>query len=132
MASEEAQKWIDLYRSIGTLEAQQTDLRVIRSIFETLHSGASEPEGVTYAEVDADGVPAMWCIPRGCDADRVLLHCHAGGTPCSRCTPTASWWDISPRRQGSELWGWWTSGAHRKIHTPPRWKTSRLLIAGCE
>jgi epsilon-lactone hydrolase len=80
VASEQAKKWIELYRSVGTLEAQQTDLRVIRSIFETLHLGASEPEGVTYAEVDADGVPAMWCIPEGCNADRVLLHCHAGGT----------------------------------------------------
>jgi epsilon-lactone hydrolase len=80
MASEEATKWLDLYRSVGELEVQQTDIRVIRSIFETLHLGASEPEGVTYAEVDADGVQAMWCIPDGCDADRVLLHCHAGGT----------------------------------------------------
>ncbi len=80
MASKEAKKWIDLYRSVGMLEAQQTDLRVIRSIFETLHLGASEPERVSYAEVDAGGVPAMWCIPEGCNADRVLLHCHAGGT----------------------------------------------------
>jgi monoterpene epsilon-lactone hydrolase len=80
MASKEAIKWLDLYRSVGELEAQQTDIRVIRAIFETLHLGASEPEGVSYAEVDADGVPAMWCIPEGCDADRVLLDCHSGGT----------------------------------------------------
>jgi epsilon-lactone hydrolase len=80
MASEEAVKWLDLYRSVGELEAQQTDIRVIRALFETLHLGASEPEGVCYAEVDADGVPAMWCIPEGCDADRVLLDCHSGGT----------------------------------------------------
>jgi hypothetical protein len=32
------------------------------------------------AEVDADGVPALWCIPEGCDANRVLLHSHSGGT----------------------------------------------------
>ncbi len=80
MASEEAQKWLDLYRSVGTLEVGQTDIRVIRSIFETLHLGASEPEGVTYAEVDAGGVPAMWCIPVDCDPSRVLLDCHSGGT----------------------------------------------------
>jgi epsilon-lactone hydrolase len=80
MASEEAKKWLDLYRSVGELEAQQTDIRVIRAIFETLHLGASEPEAVSYAEVDADGVPAMWCIPEGCNADRVLLDCHSGGT----------------------------------------------------
>ena len=80
MASEEAKKWLELYRSVGELEAQQTDIRVIRAIFETLHLGASEPEGVSYAEVDAYGVPAMWCIPEGCNADRVLLDCHSGGT----------------------------------------------------
>jgi monoterpene epsilon-lactone hydrolase len=80
MASEEARQSLELYRSVGTLEVQQTDIRVIRAIFETLHLGANEPEGVTYAEVDANGVPAMWCVPKDCDADRVLLHCHAGGT----------------------------------------------------
>lgn len=80
MASVEATQLLELYRSVGTLEAQQTDLRVIRAIFETLHLGASEPKDVTYAEVDAGGVPAMWCVPKDCAADRVLLHCHAGGT----------------------------------------------------
>ena len=41
---------------------------------------AIEPEAVTYAEVDADGVPALWCIPEGSDPDRALLHSHSGGT----------------------------------------------------
>lgn len=31
-------------------------------------------------KIDAGGVPALWCIPEGCDPDRVLLHSHAGGT----------------------------------------------------
>jgi acetyl esterase/lipase len=56
------------------------DLTTIRDILETLHLAATEPEGVTYAEVNVDGVPALWCIPQGCDADRVLLHSHGGGT----------------------------------------------------
>ncbi len=56
------------------------DLTTIRDIYEKLHLAATEPEGVTYAEVDVDGVPALWCIPKGCDADRVLLHSHGGGT----------------------------------------------------
>src|SRR6266853_1896777 len=47
---------------------------------EALAALTREPEGVTYAEVDAGGVPALWCIPQGCDNDSVLLHCHAGGT----------------------------------------------------
>jgi acetyl esterase/lipase len=56
------------------------DLATIRDIVESLHLAAREPEAVAYAEVDADGVPALWCIPGGRDADRVLLHSHAGGT----------------------------------------------------
>ena len=56
------------------------DVPSIRDIYETLHLAASEPEGVSYAEVDIDGVPALWCIPADCDVDRVLLHAHGGGT----------------------------------------------------
>jgi acetyl esterase/lipase len=56
------------------------DLPTIRDVYEQLHSAASEPERVSYAEVDVDGVPALWCIPEGSDLDRVLLHAHGGGT----------------------------------------------------
>jgi epsilon-lactone hydrolase len=52
----------------------------IRDVADSLAAATKEPEGVTYAEVDAGGVPALWCIPEGCDNDCVLLHCHAGGT----------------------------------------------------
>lgn len=79
-ASEEAIKWLELYRSVGALAAQQTDLTVVRAIFETLHLGQSEPEDVTYKEVDAGGVEALWCLPDDSDPDKVLVHCHAGGT----------------------------------------------------
>jgi epsilon-lactone hydrolase len=56
------------------------DLTTIRDIYEKLHLAASEPEGVSYAEVDVNGVPALWCMPKGCAANRVLLHMHGGGT----------------------------------------------------
>jgi acetyl esterase/lipase len=56
------------------------DLATIRDAYESLHLAASEPEGVSYAEVDIDGVPALWCIPAHCDHNRVLLHAHGGGT----------------------------------------------------
>jgi monoterpene epsilon-lactone hydrolase len=56
------------------------DLATRRHIAETDHLAASEPEAVTYAEVDAGGVPALRCIPEDCDPARVLLHSHAGGT----------------------------------------------------
>src|SRR5262245_42164109 len=56
-------------------------LDTIRDISDAMaERGGKEPEGVTYAEVDAGGVPGLWCIPTGCDDDRVLLFNHAGGT----------------------------------------------------
>jgi monoterpene epsilon-lactone hydrolase len=71
----------ELYASIKERVSKPgLDLATIRDIMENLHLAAKEPESVTYAEVDAGGVQALWCIPQGCDPDRVLLHSHAGGT----------------------------------------------------
>jgi acetyl esterase/lipase len=56
------------------------DLATIRDVYEDLQLAAKEPEGVCYAEVDIDGVPALWCVPTDCDVNRVLLHAHGGGT----------------------------------------------------
>ena len=57
------------------------DLLTVRDVCDALGATAgTEPEGVTYAEVDAGGVPALWCIPAGCDDANVLLFNHAGGT----------------------------------------------------
>jgi acetyl esterase/lipase len=56
------------------------DLSTIRDIVETMHLATKDPEGVTYAEVNAGGVEALWCIPAGSDSDTVLLHNHMGGS----------------------------------------------------
>lgn len=56
------------------------DLATIRDVYENLHLAAAEPEGVCYAEVDIDGLPALWCLPTDCNVNRVLLHAHGGGT----------------------------------------------------
>jgi monoterpene epsilon-lactone hydrolase len=81
MASKQLNQMVELYASIKERASKpDLDLATIRDIAENLHLAATEPGAVTYAEVDADGVPALWCIPEGCDTDRVLLHSHAGGT----------------------------------------------------
>jgi monoterpene epsilon-lactone hydrolase len=56
------------------------DLATIRDIVETVHIAAKEPEGVTYAEVDAGGVEALWCVPANSEPRTVLLHNHMGGS----------------------------------------------------
>jgi acetyl esterase/lipase len=81
MASEQQKQMNALYASIKErLSNPDIDLATRRDIAENAHLAASEPEAVTYAEVDARGVPALWCLPERCDPDRVLLHSHAGGT----------------------------------------------------
>lgn len=40
---------------------------------------ASEPGHVDYVETEVAGVPAMWLLPAGCVADKVLLCLHGGG-----------------------------------------------------
>jgi monoterpene epsilon-lactone hydrolase len=69
---------------LGTVSARSADpgldLAAARDIVDSLQRASSEPEGVTYAEVDAGGVPALWCIPEGADSDRALLHFHFGGS----------------------------------------------------
>jgi acetyl esterase/lipase len=39
----------------------------------------AEPRAVDYFETEAAGLPALWAVPKGCDADRVLLCMHGGG-----------------------------------------------------
>jgi len=39
----------------------------------------AEPRGVDYLETEAGGRPAMWAVPKGASADRVLLCLHGGG-----------------------------------------------------
>ena len=81
MASEQQKQMNEFYESIKErLSNPDIDLATCRDIAENFHLAATEPEAVTYAEVDAGGVPALWCVPAGYDPDRVLLHSHAGGT----------------------------------------------------
>ncbi|WP_206060774.1 hypothetical protein [Nonomuraea basaltis] len=69
---------------LGSVSAKSSapglDLAIVRDLVETHHLASTEPEGVTYAEVNADGVPGIWCIPEGADPDRALLHFHFGGS----------------------------------------------------
>jgi acetyl esterase/lipase len=81
MASPECELIKRLYGSWAERMAAQPDmdLETLRDIFEEWHLLTAEPEGVSYAEDDAGGVPAIWCIPEGCADDRVLIWTHGGG-----------------------------------------------------
>ena len=50
------------------------DLALMRALLEEIHRRSAEPDGVSYAEVDAGGRPALWCLPATANADRVILY----------------------------------------------------------
>ncbi|MET7699577.1 alpha/beta hydrolase fold domain-containing protein [Streptomyces sp. NPDC005485] len=80
-ASPEAKQFAEFLASVSAKSsAPGLDLAVIRDIVDSNHKASTEPEGVTYAEVDANGVPALWCIPEGARPDQALLHFHFGGS----------------------------------------------------
>ncbi|MFE2432183.1 alpha/beta hydrolase [Streptomyces sp. NPDC059373] len=79
--STEAQQFAQFLESVrAKASTPGLDLAVVRDIVDTHASASTEPEGVTYADVDADGVHALWVIPEGADPDKALLHFHFGGS----------------------------------------------------
>jgi acetyl esterase/lipase len=81
MASTQAIEFANFFADLSQRSSNPNfDLSTVRDIVETMHVATKEPEGVTYAEVDAGGVEALWCIPSGSDSEHVLLHNHMGGS----------------------------------------------------
>jgi len=81
VASKESEYLTEIYRSLAERSQAQPemDLATMRDLFEEIHLVTREPEGVSYAEADAGGVPALWCVPEDHDPGRALLHFHGGG-----------------------------------------------------
>ncbi|MGX1560899.1 alpha/beta hydrolase [Streptomyces sp. NPDC055506] len=85
--STEAQQFAQFLESVrAKASTPGLDLAVVRDIVDTHASASTEPEGVTYADVDADGVPALWAIPESADPDKALLHFHFGGSVAASIT----------------------------------------------
>jgi acetyl esterase/lipase len=64
----------------GTLAANPgMSLDSLRLLLEDLQSLSSEPTDVTYEEVQAGDVPAIWARPVGASRDHVILYTHGGG-----------------------------------------------------
>jgi len=82
MASEQLLRMAEFYADLASRWPAQ-DIAMQRDLAERLHLLATQPEGVSYAELDAGGVPALWCIPLDSSPEHVLLHCHSGGSVVS-------------------------------------------------
>jgi acetyl esterase/lipase len=81
MTSTEAVEFANFFADLSQRSSNPAfDLSTVRDIVETMHVATKEPDGVSYAQVDAGGVEALWCIPAGSGPQRVLLHNHMGGS----------------------------------------------------
>lgn len=65
------------------VETLQTDpppeLDEMRASYAALAELGTRPVGVTWTEVDAGGVPAIWADVEGGSTDRVVMYVHGGG-----------------------------------------------------
>jgi len=52
------------------------DLATMRDMHDSLSVLTTEPTDVTYADVDADGVPAILATPLSAQSDRVIVYSH--------------------------------------------------------
>ena len=98
MASKQAEELRNLYRGWAGALSGGMPLEEWRDMVERWEMVTGEPGETDYLETDAGGVPAMWAVPKGCAADRVLLCLHGGASWSGRCIPTASCSATSPRR----------------------------------
>ena len=116
MASPQLRHMNELYASIKErVSKPDIDLATRRDIVENLHLAASEPEAVTYAEVDADGVPALWCIPEGSDPRLRLV-----------AQPR---WRLSRHLDAHRPQGYW---AHRQGRGSPRPRAELPAFTGTQ
>lgn len=81
MASEQSRALGNMFESMAQRSAAnpEMDIVTLRSMFDELGNLAREPEGVTYQEVDADGVPSILCTPQDADPTRAIFFTHGGG-----------------------------------------------------
>jgi epsilon-lactone hydrolase len=68
------QSWSD--RMVANPSLTIADLR---SLFDEWHQPTLEPEGVTYKSEVVAGIEAIWALPVGADASKVILYTHGGG-----------------------------------------------------
>ncbi len=79
--SKEAEALRELYQDWTGRMAAAPDLSIanLRSMFDEWGQPALEPESVSYRSDCVGGVEAIWALPEGADATRVILYTHGGG-----------------------------------------------------
>jgi len=79
MASPQAEAIKDQLRLFAGSLDPNASLEEMRASYEAFAQMTADPDGVTWTEVDAGGVPAIWADPPNGARDRVLEYVHGGG-----------------------------------------------------
>jgi acetyl esterase/lipase len=79
MASEQANAIRERIRQLAGSIEPNMELAEFRAIYEDFAALTAEPDGITWTEVEAGGVPAIWAEPVGGSRDRVVEYVHGGG-----------------------------------------------------
>jgi len=81
MASAQAEIMKDKLREFAEELSHAGDLTLaeVRANGERFAQFTAEPAGVTWTEVDAGGIPAVWADTQEGAGDRVLQYVHGGG-----------------------------------------------------
>jgi epsilon-lactone hydrolase len=85
MVSPQAKILDDFYANLQTTVEACGELPVVamRALLDVaMDSMPTEADGVSYSEVEADGVPALRATPPDADPNRVILYTHGGGYFC--------------------------------------------------
>ena len=132
MASEQAVQFANFFAALRARSSNpDLDLPTIRDVVEMMHLATKEPEGVTYAEEDAGGVEALWCIPAGSGA-RTESFCTTTWVAPSphRCIPIGRPPHTSLKQLACDRLCS-TTGGRRKTSFQHRSKMSKRRITGC-
>jgi acetyl esterase/lipase len=79
MASEQANAIRERIRQLAGSIEPNMELVEFRAIYGDFAALTAEPDGISWTEVEAGGVPAIWAEPEGGSRDRVVQYVHGGG-----------------------------------------------------
>lgn len=81
MASTQSRVLADLYKEWARRQelSGEEGFGFVRDLYKDWGVYATEPPGVSYETVVADGVPGIWAIPAEAEPDSALLYMHGGG-----------------------------------------------------
>ena len=79
MVSAQAEQVKERLRAFAASLEGGPELDEMRSSYQTFAGVGTVPDGVSWTEVDAGGVPAIWAEPDDGSADAVIQYVHGGG-----------------------------------------------------